>query len=101
MAEYVAVPPNVKLQVHGTIVEEWLSLPKTPYLPAKRCYPLTNNMTVLYNIHDIFLASWKGSAQLHYDKFYFVLMIYYMLWFYYWFFSMCHFWKSYFSNDVL
>ncbi|XP_057776717.1 uncharacterized protein LOC130995449 isoform X2 [Salvia miltiorrhiza] len=36
MAEYVAIPPHVKLQVHGTLFEEWPCLPKTPYLPAKR-----------------------------------------------------------------
>ncbi|KAL1565178.1 hypothetical protein AAHA92_07428 [Salvia divinorum] len=36
MAEYAAIPPHVKLQVHRTLLEEWSCLPKIPYHPAKR-----------------------------------------------------------------
>ncbi|KAG6425418.1 hypothetical protein SASPL_115853 [Salvia splendens] len=40
MAEYAAIPPHVKLQVRGTLLEEWSCLPKVPYHPAKRGFPI-------------------------------------------------------------
>lgn len=52
MAEYVAIPPNVKLQGHGNILEEWLYLPKT-HLPARRGFYHGNK-----NINR--LSSWKA-----------------------------------------
>ncbi|XP_042064926.1 uncharacterized protein LOC121808474 [Salvia splendens] len=39
MAEFAAIPPHVKLQVRGTLLEEWSCLPKIPYNPAKRVFP--------------------------------------------------------------
>ncbi|KAK6143996.1 hypothetical protein DH2020_020816 [Rehmannia glutinosa] len=36
MAEYVAIPSNVKLQVHGNFLEEQFFVAKTSHLPARR-----------------------------------------------------------------
>ncbi|KAG6429232.1 hypothetical protein SASPL_107277 [Salvia splendens] len=51
--EYAAILPHVKLQVHGTLLEEWSCLPKNPSLPAKRGF---------YNGGKIVsgLSSWKA-----------------------------------------
>ncbi|KAI3461040.1 hypothetical protein Pfo_017703 [Paulownia fortunei] len=38
MAEYVAIPSNIKLQVHGNVLEEQFFLAKSSRLPARRSF---------------------------------------------------------------
>ena len=60
MTEYVAILPHVKLQVHGTLLEEWSCLPKNPSLPAKRFDLLPYSLIFLYNSIQHLVSGLEG-----------------------------------------